>query len=160
MFNLFKKKEKDPNVYAPVTGRCIRLDDVSDAVFSSRMMGDGIAFELLEDTIYAPCDATIMMIAGTKHAIGLQADNGLEILIHVGLDTVNLNGEGFIVHKQAKEHVSKGEPLLTINRSFMKEHSIDLTTPMIITNGNDVKVQIQDIETSVKAETIVFIKKT
>lgn len=159
MFNLFKKKEIDPNVYAPVHGRCISLDEVSDAVFSSRMMGDGVAFELLGDTIYAPFDATIVMIANTKHAIGLRGDNGLEILIHVGLDTVNLNGKGFTLHKQRNDHVKKGDPILTIDRCFMQKQNIDLTTPMIVTNGSEVEFQIQNIEACEKEETIVFIKK-
>lgn len=160
MFSFLKKKEVDENVYAPVNGTCISLDDVKDAVFSSRMMGDGVAFQFDEDTVYAPCDGTVLMIANTLHAFGFQGDNGLELLLHIGLDTVNLNGEGFTALVQQGSNVHKGEPILKIDRAFMKEREIDLTTPLIITNGNDCTLTFPIRNAKVKkAESIVISKQ-
>lgn len=135
MFKFFKKIEVDNHIYSPVNGSCISIEDVKDQVFSSRMMGDGVGFILDDDTVCAPCDGTIVMIAVTKHAFGLQADNGLEILVHIGLDTVNLNGEGLTALKKQGDQVSKGEAIIRIDKAFMEEKEIDLTTPMIVTNG-------------------------
>lgn len=159
MLKLFKKKEIDEHVYAPVNGTCISLDDVQDEVFSSRMMGDGVAFHLSDDSVYAPFNGEIVMIASTKHAIGLKGDNGIEILIHVGMDTVNLNGEGFTVFKKSGDRVEKGEAILKIDKTFMQERNIDLTTPMIVTNGSEVEIEIYKVDTVVKAETILITKK-
>lgn len=126
---------------APVDGECIPLSEVEDEVFSSGIMGQGVAFKFEGDTIYAPCDGEIMMIAATKHAIGFKTNTGAEVLIHVGMDTVKLNGEGFTVLKQTGDKVSKGEAVMKIDRAFMEKQNIDLTTPMVITNGQNQKIE-------------------
>lgn len=143
MFGLFGKKEKkeiDMNIYAPVNGTCIPLDQVKDKVFASKMMGDGVGFQYEGDTVYAPMDGKIMMVANTKHAVGMMGDNGVEVLIHVGLDTVNLNGQGLEVLVKQNQSVKKGTAMIKIDRGFMKEKEIDLTTPMVITNGADYTI--------------------
>ncbi|MEG0177686.1 PTS sugar transporter subunit IIA [Anaerorhabdus sp.] len=141
MLNLFKKK-KLSELYAPVTGKLVSLDCVPDPVFSSRMMGEGVAFEYDSDTICAPCDGKIVLIANTKHAVGINS-NGIEILIHVGLDTVNLRGEGFEVLVNIGDKVKQGDKLLRVNREFMKDHNVNLITPMIITT-KDIKLDISN----------------
>lgn len=147
MFNLFKKKPVI--LYAPVTGKAIDITNVPDQVFASRMMGDGIAFQLSEDTVYAPADATVTMIAGTLHAIGLALSNGAELLIHIGLDTVGLNGEGFKCHVTQGSKVKMGQPLIQIDREFMESKNINLITPMVITNSKDFDFEIQNINNDV-----------
>lgn len=132
MFDFFRKK-KISELYSPVIGKSIRLDEVKDKVFASKMMGDGLAFKLDENIVYAPCDAKVKLIPNTKHAIGLEA-NGLDILIHIGLDTVNLNGEGFKQLVSVGDAIKQGDPLLKIDMEFMKQKNIDLTSPMIITS--------------------------
>lgn len=159
MFGFLKKKEIDNNVYAPVNGTCIPLEEVKDKVFASKMMGDGVGFILDDNTVYAPCDGKIMMIATTKHAFGLQADNGLEVLVHIGLDTVNLNGEGLTALKNQGDSVLKGEPIIRIDREFMKQKEIDLTTPMIITNCNDYALTITSIGDKVSVGKEIIITK-
>lgn len=149
MFNLFKKKVIDNRLYAPVTGECISLDDVADKVFSSRMMGDGAAFRFNGNEVCAPCDGKIIMIAQTRHAFGIQAENGAEILIHIGLDTVNLMGEGLKVLVSNNSTVKKGTPIIQIDTQLMKEKEIDLTTPMIVTNGNEFTLTIEHINDTV-----------
>lgn len=161
MFKFLKKKEIDNNIYAPINGTCIPIEEVKDKVFASKMMGDGVGFIVDDDTVYAPCDGTIVMIAATKHAFGIQADNGLEILVHIGLDTVNLNGEGLTALKSQGEHVNKGEVMIRIDRSLMAEKEIDLTTPMIVTNGNDYTLTIKGIGDKVSVgENVIIIKES
>lgn len=151
MFNLFKKKVIDNCIYAPVNGECISLDDVADKVFSSRMMGNGAAFRFDGNEVYAPCDGKIIMIADTRHAFGIQAENGAEVLVHIGLDTVNLKGEGLKSLVSVNSSVKKGTPIIQIDRAFMEAQGIDLTTPMIITNGNEFTLTIEHINDKVKA---------
>lgn len=156
MFQLFKK---DYDLYAPVNGSCIQLEDVPDQVFASKMMGDGVAFMLNGDTVFAPCDGKIEMIANTLHAFAIKAKNGAEILVHVGLDTVNLNGAGFTKLVQQGTNVKKGTPILKIDCQFMKENNIKLITPMIILNHQELKyemIQVKDV-TAVETKVIHFV---
>ncbi|HIG0358556.1 TPA: PTS sugar transporter subunit IIA [Clostridium sporogenes] len=157
MFNLFRNRNLDNNLYSPVDGYCIDLDKVEDKVFASKMMGDGVAFVLENDTILSPCDGKIVMIAETKHAIGIMADNGVEILIHVGLDTVNLAGKGFDLLTKQDSVVKRGNPILKVDRSLMKENNINLITPMIITNSKKFKLIKPSLEKKVSASDSVVI---
>jgi PTS system, glucose subfamily, IIA component len=154
----FRKKVKDCNIYSPIIGKMIALENVKDHVFSSKMMGDGCAFEFDGDTVFAPCNGEIVLIANTKHAIGLKAENGTEIMIHIGLDTVNLNGEGFEVCASVHDKVNAHDPLIRINRQIMRNHNIDLTMPMVITNMSDYEVSIQHQE-NVNLDHLVMVSK-
>lgn len=148
MFKIFKKKE--PLIlYAPVTGTSIALENVPDPVFAEKMMGDGIAFIPESDTICAPCDGKITMVANTLHAIGITAENGAEILIHIGLDTVNLNGKGFTSLVNVGDKIKLGTPLVKIDMAFMKEHEMVLTTPMVVTNTNELSMVIEEAKSHV-----------
>ena len=148
MFKIFKKKE--PLIlYAPVTGTSIALENVPDPVFAEKMMGDGIAFIPESDTICAPCDGKVTMIANTLHAIGITAENGAEILIHIGLDTVNLNGKGFTSLVNVGDKIKLGTQLVKIDMAFMKEHEMVLTTPMVVTNTNELSMVIEEAKSHV-----------
>ena len=138
----FRKKIIDHHIYAPVNGSSIPLHHVKDPVFAEKLMGDGIAFLWNEEMIYAPCNGKIIVIAATKHAIGIKADNGAEVLLHIGLDTVNLHGKGFTPLKKCGDVIKCGEPIMRVDQSFMKEKQMDLTMPMIITNTNDFTLTI------------------
>jgi glucose-specific phosphotransferase system IIA component len=116
--------------------------NVPDKAFSSKIMGDGIAFKFTGDSIYAPCNAKVVMMPKTKHAIGLNVD-GIEILIHIGLDTVSLNGKGFTSYTVLGNTVKRGDLLLKIDREVMKEAKIDMTSVMIITS-TDTKLIISN----------------
>ena len=138
MFRIFKKEVKE--LYAPVKGEMTRIEDAPDEVFSSKMMGDGVAFKFDDSFVYAPCDCEVLMIATTKHAIGLKMVSGEEILIHIGLDTVSLKGEGFKHFKNVGEKVKKGEKLVQIDMEFMKKNGVNLITPMVITSKQEIKI--------------------
>ena len=139
MFKIFKKKN-DYNIYSPVNGKTISLENVPDKVFASKMMGEGIGFEFSGDTVYAPCNGKIILVANTLHAIGIAADCGVEILIHIGLDTVNLNGKGFKKLISQNDTIKKGQPLIKIDRQFMEKEQINMITPMVITNSDDYTI--------------------
>lgn len=140
MFSFLKKEE--PVFVSIVEGELLPLDQVKDAVFAQKMMGDGIAFLPSGDTIYAPCSGSVMMIANTKHAIGLKNNDGIEVLIHIGLDTVNLQGKGFTCLVQNGDKIKKGQPLMKLDRKYFAKQEIDLTTPMVITNTNGTTLDI------------------
>ena len=121
-------------VNSPCVGECFPLTDVSDPVFSGKVMGDGVAFHLDSGEIYAPVNGQIIMVADTKHALGIKAKNNAEILIHVGLDTVNYGGQGFISFVKAGDKIKKGQLLLKIDMDFFKTKNVDMSVPMIITS--------------------------
>lgn len=140
MLQFFKPKPTD--FVAPMSGTLIPLHKVRDQVFSSKSMGDGFAIELNEGTVVSPVDGEIILVFPTKHAIGVLGEDKNEYLLHVGLDTVYLQGEGFQVHVEVGTKVKKGDPLLTIDLPLMKSKNIDLTSPILITNleGRGIKL--------------------
>lgn len=141
MLNMFRKKKLSLN--APVDGQMINLEKTPDGVFSSKMMGEGVAFILEDRLICAPCDGKIVMIPSTLHAFGMSTANQAEVLIHIGLDTVDLGGEGFEQLVEQGASVKKGTPILKVDLEFMKEQGIDLTTPMVITNSSEYTIDLQ-----------------
>jgi len=127
---------KDIRLDSPLKGKLIALSDVKDQVFSSGTMGRGAAVESPEGKVYAPFDGEITVFFDTKHAIGLKSDDGVEILIHVGMDTVNLKGEHFTAHKSQGDRVKKGDLLLEFDEpAIRKTH--DTTTPVVVTNASE-----------------------
>ena len=141
MFGFFKNKNENV-IYAPVKVTCIDITEVDDIGFSSKMMGDGVAIVPIEGIVTAPCDGKISMIFDTGHAFGMEANNGAEILIHIGIDTVNLNGEGFEILKKPGQKVKRGEPVIRFDLEKVKK-LYDTATMVIMTNGkNFVKTAV------------------
>ncbi len=139
---IFGKREevlKSIQLIAPVSGKMLTIEEVPDPVFSQKMMGDGVAFEPQEGKIVAPADGEIIQVFPTKHAIGIKAVNGAEILIHIGLETVGMKGEGFTVHVSEGKKVKQGDVLVTVDLNLVKEKASSIVTPMIITNLNDMQ---------------------
>lgn len=156
MFDFLKRKN-NIELYAPVSGKVINLEKVPDPMFSSKCMGEGIAFELCDNLIVSPCNGKVIMIANTLHAIGIQI-NDIQILIHVGLDTVNLEGKGFKQLVSLNEKVKIGTPLLEVDLDYMKENNINTITPMIMTAIEKYKMTnlISEEELVNKGETKVI----
>ncbi|WRM71898.1 glucose-specific PTS transporter subunit IIBC [Staphylococcus aureus] len=123
-------------VHAPLTGEVTPLSEVPDQVFSEKMMGDGIAIKPSQGEVRAPFNGKIQMIFPTKHAIGLISDSGLELLIHIGLDTVKLNGEGFTLHVEEGQEVKQGDLLINFDLDYIRNHAKSDITPIIVTQGN------------------------
>ena len=150
----------DDVICAPCKGEVVALSDVKDEVFSSGAMGKGVAINPSEGKIYSPCDGTISVFFPTGHAIGLQATNGAEVLIHVGMDTVNLNGKGFTPKAKAGDTVKKGQLLLEVDLDEIKNAKLSAITPLIITNTADMKdVIATDAKTANVGDKLITIVK-
>ena len=124
-------------IYAPMDGEAVPVSQVNDPTFSEEILGKGIAIRPTGTQVVAPCDATVEMMFDTGHAVRLQADNGAEVLIHVGLDTVNLKGAHYTVHAANGDKVKKGQLLITFDREAIKADGYDTITPMVICNSDN-----------------------
>lgn len=133
---LFGKKEKslDEVIYSPLNGKVVELETVPDPTFSQKMMGDGIAIEPTDGRVVSPVNGKVIQFFHTKHAVGIESESGLEILIHVGLETVGMGGEGFEGHVKEGDKVKVGDPLITVDLDLVKEKASSTITPVIITN--------------------------
>ncbi|TYS70807.1 PTS glucose transporter subunit IIA [Sutcliffiella horikoshii] len=125
-------------ILAPLSGKVTELSDVPDPTFSQKMMGDGLAIVPTEGEVVSPVDGEIVQFFHTGHAIGIRSLTGAEILIHVGLETVSMNGEGFEGHVKEGDKVKAGDKLITFNIDLIKEKAADIITPVVITNGENV----------------------
>ncbi|WP_349632582.1 PTS glucose transporter subunit IIA [Neobacillus sp. SuZ13] len=127
----------------PIEGEIIPITEVPDQVFSQRMMGDGFAIVPSKGSVVSPVDGEIMNVFPTKHAIGIKSNQGYEILIHVGMDTVNLKGEGFTVLVKDGEKIKKGQEILKFDLDFIKKSAPSTVTPIIFTNLTKLNVKKQ-----------------
>lgn len=153
-----KEKGEQVSIGAPVNGSVIELKDVKDETFASEAMGKGFAIIPKEGIVYSPVDGAIISIFATKHAICLISDEGVEMLIHIGMDTVKLNGKYFESFISEGQKVSKGDKLVSFDIEAIKNEGYDVTIPVIITNSNEYEnVQITDKkEVEIKDEVMVI----
>ncbi|TCI36282.1 PTS beta-glucoside transporter subunit EIIBCA [Exiguobacterium sp. SH4S7] len=144
-------------VHSPVVGAVIPLDQVEDAVFSSGVAGKGVAVVPDEGRVVSPFDGTVIVAFPSKHAIGLKSDTGAECLIHVGIDTVNLEGKFFEAHVVAGEQVKQGQTILTFDKDQILAAGYKLTTPVIITNGDSMN-RLDYVQTTgeITTDTVLF----
>lgn len=126
-------------IYSPANGQYVRLEDVNDPTFSSGVMGTGFGVIPQKGVVYAPADSTVSMVFPTGHAMGFKTENGLEILVHIGINTVNLNGKGFKVLKKENDHVKAHEAVIEFDIETVKAAGLDTTVIMIFTNGDEYK---------------------
>ena len=137
-------------VKSPISGKVIALEKVNDPVFSSGAMGKGIAIEPTDNRVYAPFNGTIEFIADTKHAIGLLSEDGVEVLIHVGMDTVKMQGRGFNVKTSVNSKIKAGDLLLEFDRNAIEKEGYSLITPVVITNADNYEDNVLCINEEVK----------
>ena len=129
----------DAVLYSISEGTAILLSQVNDATFASEVLGKGVAVIPSKGEVVAPCDATVETIFDTKHAVGLSTENGMELLIHIGINTVELEGKYYTAHVTAGDHVNKGQLLISFDMDKIKDAGYDMTTPLIVTNSDDYK---------------------
>lgn len=130
-------KVKKEVLASPLTGKVLPLCEVADEAFSGELLGKGFAVDPTDGNVYAPCDGTVMTLFPTKHAVGIVSDGGAEVLIHLGLDTVQLNGEHFTAHIAQGDKVKKGQLLISVDLEAVKAAGYSMVTPVIITNTAD-----------------------
>lgn len=131
----FFSRKKTKAIYAFANGKTVDIKNVPDEVFATKMMGDGIAIIPQEGKIYAPISGNVKMIMeNSQHAVGLVSEDDIEILIHVGLDTVNLNGKGFETHVKVGDHVEKGTLLISYDKESLNNKDINDITMLVLTD--------------------------
>lgn len=147
------KKEEVKNNYikgilqSPISGKVLSITDVPDDAFASKVLGDGVAIEPHEGVVYSPVDGEVIQIfLPSKHAICLKDEYGLEILIHIGIDTINMNGEGFEVLVDIGDKVVCGQKLIDFDLKKIKDNAKSIITPVVITNSYDIdKIEVLKI---------------
>lgn len=155
---LFKKRIKEFSVLSPVDGNTTDLIEVPDQVFSQKMMGDGLAVDWTGGDVYAPISGEIAsLITPSCHAFGIRHESGMEILVHVGLETVNLKGEGFKALKHQGDHVEAGEKILEIDFDLLKAKKVNLMTPIIVLNSDYFKIKKSTTDYSLKHGDELFV---
>ncbi|WP_332634310.1 beta-glucoside-specific PTS transporter subunit IIABC [Halalkalibacter flavus] len=156
--NNSNKNEETLN--APFSGKVIPLHEVPDEVFSSGAMGQGLAIEPTDNKLYAPFDGSVVMIAPTKHAIGLRSESGVEMLVHIGLDTVSLDGTPFSLQVNDGAKFKKGDLLITFDKESIENKGLKTITPIIITNSHAYKeVIVSDLTACTLDEELMTVVK-
>lgn len=146
MNNLFKGNDKNENanlaeeiIKAPLSGKVLKLEQIKDPAFSSGMLGKGLAIDPADGKVCSPVDGKISMLFDTCHAVGITSDKGVEILIHIGMDTVELKGKGFISHIKNGDRVKAGQDLIDVDLDFVRAEGYEIVTPIVVTNGDALK---------------------
>lgn len=155
MFGFFKaKKEK---IISPADGELVDLSNVPDQVFSEKMAGDGIALIPHSHTFIAPISGVVSKIFSTNHAYSITSKSGLEVLVHIGLDTVALKGEGFKRLAQEGDSVSIGKPIISANLEYIKEHGKEIVTPIVVNYKKDISIEKNSVKMVREGESILTV---
>ncbi|MCS4472041.1 PTS glucose transporter subunit IIA [Clostridium botulinum] len=158
MFSLFKKKEKNLKLKAYLSGKAISINKVPDEVFASKIMGDGLAIIPTTNIVKSPADGEIIVVMEeSKHAVGIKFENGIEALIHVGIDTVSMNGEGFEVFVKTGDSVKEGQDLIMFDEELIKNRGLSTYTMLVITNSSEYPNMVIETEKEVKEKESVII---
>jgi glucose-specific phosphotransferase system IIA component len=146
MFNFLKTKKKEATItleknciYAPISGNLIKLSEVNDDMFARELLGKGLAIQPDTNTIYAPISGKVMAAPKTCHAVAISSSDGMEVLIHIGINTVDLKGKYFKGFVSKGEEVKAGQKLIEFDMENIKKAGYDVITPVIITNSDDYK---------------------
>ncbi|MBJ8320472.1 glucose-specific PTS transporter subunit IIBC [Staphylococcus pseudintermedius] len=144
-------------IVAPCDGEVIPLSEVPDQVFSGGMMGDGVGFIPRQSEIVAPFHGKVKALFPTKHAIGIESTDGVELLIHIGIDTVKLNGEGFESFLKVGDEVAEGQLLMKVDLEYLQQHAPSIVTPMIVTNLGERQIEVEDVKEVEKGQRVFTV---
>lgn len=156
MFFRRKKKSDAVEVKAFFQGTACPLEQVNDETIANKLLGDGVAIEPEEGTLYAPVTGTITSIFDTKHAIGFELENGAEVLLHIGIDTVELEGKGFDLDVSVGDKVSAGDLMGKIDVDFIRSEEKQAISPIILTNVDDYKIEFLKTEDQVNIGEVLY----
>lgn len=159
LFSSFKKKEiqyNDTDIIALANADIIPTEEINDPVFSKELLGQTIAFNLQDETIVAPCNGVLEVMYPTGHAFGIRRPDGLGVLVHIGINTVNLNGKGFKLYAKQGETVKAGQKLIKVSAEWIRDEGYDLSTMLIITEplNKDERIQFIDKKHVTRGEII------
>ncbi|KAI4449441.1 PTS system beta-glucoside-specific EIIBCA component [Eubacterium plexicaudatum ASF492] len=138
-------------IAAPLNGTAVPLTEVNDAVFSQKVLGDGAAILPSEGKVFSPVDGEVSALFETKHAIGLTSSEGVELLIHIGIDTVNLQGKYYTAYVQNGDTVKRGDLLISFDKDAIEKEGFETITPVLVSNTADFKSVQMRMEGTVKA---------
>ncbi len=160
LFDKFKKNKEAQGIkfITPIKGEVIKLDEIPDPVFAGKMMGDGFGIMPTEGKVYAPVSGEVSSIFPTGHAVGLKVGEDIEMLIHFGLDTVNLKGEGFTAHVKQGDMVEAGDLLIEVDLDFVTPKVPSIATPIVFPKLENKTFEVQYQTVEAKQEGIVTIK--
>lgn len=144
-------------IVAPCDGEVIPLSELPDQVFSGGMMGDGVGFIPRQSEIVAPFHGKVKALFPTKHAIGIESTDGVELLIHIGIDTVKLNGEGFESFVKVGDEVAEGQLLMKVDLEYLQQHAPSIVTPMIVTNLGERQIEVEDVKEVEKGQRVFTV---
>ncbi len=153
MFGFLNRKSRE--IKSPVDGRVIDIESVDDEVFAQKLAGDGVAIEPMSDIFVAPIDGIITKIFSTKHAYSIQSDKDLEVMVHIGLDTVALGGKGFEALVNEGDRVKAGDSIIKVDLDYIRQNAKSTITPIIITDSSEYKSITKRLNI-VKAEDIIM----
>ena len=163
---LFGGKSKDENtakftnqsktVLTPLQGKVLAQADIPDETFAQGILGPGCGIEPTGDTVYAPFDGTVTQIATTLHAVGITSNDGIELLIHVGIDTVSMGGDGFELHVKEGDRVRRGDPLITFDLDKIRAAGHPTVTAFLVTEPGDASIDFHTGIDAAAGETVVM----
>jgi PTS system glucose-specific IIA component len=153
VFGFLKRKVRD--IKSPVDGQVVALESVEDEVFSQRMAGDGVAIIPVSDTFTSPIDGVVSRIFSTNHAYSIKSKKDLEVMVHIGLDTVTLEGKGFERLVNEGDEVKAGDAIIKVDLPYISEYAKDIITPIIISDESDVS-NVEKIYKVVKNQDIIM----
>lgn len=159
LFHGMGKRERTPVIASPADGKIIPLSEVEDEVFSTGILGEGIAIIPDSGEIYAPVDGVVSTVAETRHAVSITADCGAELLIHCGIDTVALRGEGFETYVMAGERVTPGKLLLKFDPARIRASGYAVTTPVVVVNATEFALTMTDAARVRRGEPLIRLTK-
>lgn len=158
MFRFLKKRKKE-SLFSPVDGKIIPLEDVEDAVFSQKMMGDGFAVDPISGIFRSPCKGKITLLPETLHSFAITTECGAEVLVHIGLDTVSLGGEGFTSHTQIGDSVNVGDIIITFDMEQIRPKVRSMKSSIVITNSQDYRFKKICMNAQNGEPVITYIRK-
>lgn len=160
LFDFMKKKDDAEVIAAPVAGEAVESSQINDPTFKEEMLGRGMAIKPSDTKVYAPFDGTVAMVFDTRHAVSLVSEQGAEVLIHIGLDTVTLNGEHFTVHTEDGASVKKGDLLIEFDKDAIEAAGFETIIPVVVCNSDDYKEVRRKTGSAVKpGDTIMELVK-
>ena len=157
MFGFLKGKKSE--IVSPLSGDVLPITECADEVFSSKALGNGLVIMPTGNDVFAPIDGTVVQVAETVHAVCLEGEDGLELLIHLGIDTVSLGGEGFECFVKTGDKVKKGDKIATMDREFIKSKGLKLDSPVILLNEDQLSDVGFNTGTATGGETVIVSYK-
>ena len=155
----FVSYNKTKYICAPASGKIIHLQFLNDKAFSNKLVGDGLAIEITSNYIYSPCKGKISIIAPTKHAFGIITEDGVEILVHIGIQSLKSDPSNYTYHINVGDEINVGSPIVKISDKLLKKYNYKIITPVVICNYHDHPIKTMSTASTIKTGKIIYTYK-